>query len=322
MPHHSILVIDDDPAMTALAEHHLTAAGYTVSLAETGAEALELAATRRFGVVLTDMMLPDMDGIEIVRHFKVHAPDTELIMITGYSTVETAIEAIKAGAFHFVEKPVKFEEVLLLIERALERRQQTSEIVRLRNEFRLREKYFDIIGASKAMQTIYEMIENVAESDANVLIIGESGTGKELVANAIHYRSLRASGPFVKVNCSALPRELIESELFGHTRGAFTGATQDKTGVIGQANGGSLLMDEIGEMPLELQPKLLRVLQERVYYRVGGEKPLDVNFRLISATNRNPHEAIANGHLREDLFYRINTIEIHVPPLRERSGGT
>lgn len=314
-----ILVIDDDPAMTALAEFHLKFNDYEVFIANSGTAALALAEDHQFGVVLTDLMLPDMNGIDVVKRFKAISPDTEIIVITAYSTIERAVEATKAGAFHFVEKPVKFEEILILVERALERRNQSREIIRLRNEFRLREKYFDIIGASKAMQNIYEMIECVAESDANVLIIGESGTGKELVANAIHYRSQRAPKPFIKVNCTALPRELIESELFGHARGSFTGATHDKVGVIGQAHGGSLLLDEISEMPPELQPKLLRVLQERVYYRVGGESPKEADFRLISATNRNPRDAIREGHLREDLFYRINTIEIQVPPLRERA---
>lgn len=179
--------------------------------------------------------------------------------------------------------------------------------------------YYNIIGSSKAMQNIYEIIDSVAESDANIMVIGDSGTGKELIANAIHFKSLRAKKPFVKINCSALPKELIESELFGHTKGAFTGATTDKIGLIGQATGGSLLLDEIGEMPVELQPKLLRVLQERVYYRLGSEKAHEADFRLISATNRNPLDAVAAGQLREDLYYRINTIEIHVPPLRERA---
>ncbi len=319
MPPHSILVIDDDSAMTELAEFHLASRGYAVTVADTGEKALQVAESKSFSVVLTDMMLPDLDGIEVVRQFKTLYPETEIIMITGYSSVTTAIEATKAGAFHFVEKPVQFEEVLLLIEKAIERREQAREINRLRNQLRSRDSYFDIIGGSKAMQAIYEMIDCVAESDANVLVIGESGTGKEMVANAIHYRSLRAAKSFVKVNCAALPKELIESELFGHAKGAFTGAAQEKSGFIGQANGGSLLMDEIGEMPLELQPKLLRVLQERVYYRIGDDKPREANFRLISATNRSPLEAIEQGLLREDLYYRINTIEVHVPPLRERS---
>ena len=319
MAKNKILAIDDDPNMLDLTRYHLSAQGYEVTTAETGEEALKLAEGKHFDVVLTDMRLPDLDGIELVRRFKEESPETELIMVTGYSSVSKAVEATKAGAFYFVEKPVKFEEILVLVEKALERREYAAEIQQLRGRLKERDSYYNIIGSSKAMQNIYEIIDSVAESDANILIIGESGTGKELVANAIHYKSLRAKKPFVKVNCAALPKELIESELFGHTKGAFTGATMDKLGLIGQSNGGSLLMDEIGEMPLELQPKLLRVLQERVYYRIGSEKAMEVDFRLISATNRSPSAAIREGTLREDLYYRINTIEIQVPPLRERA---
>ena len=318
MNKHKILAIDDDPNMIELTRYHLQTRGYDVTTAETGEEAIKLAEKSRYDIVLTDMMLPDYDGIELVRQFKELSPDTELIMITGYSSVTKAVEATKAGAFYFVEKPVKFEELLVLIEKALERREQVAEINTLRGRLSQRSSYYNIIGSSRAMQNVYEIIDSVAESDANILIIGESGTGKELVANAIHYKSMRAKKPFVKVNCAALPKELIESELFGHTKGAFTGATMEKTGLIGQANGGSLLMDEIGEMPIELQPKLLRVLQERVYYRIGSEKAQEADFRLIAATNRDPMEAIKDGMLREDLYYRINTIEIRVPPLRER----
>ena len=254
----------------------------------------------------------------IVQRCKEISPETEIIMVTGYGSTEKAIEATKAGAFYYVEKPIEFEELFVLIEKAVERKQQTREIKELRGKLSNRASYQGIIGTSRAMQDIYEIIENVAESDANILILGESGTGKEVIANAIHYKSHRASKPFVKVNCSALPKDLIESQLFGHTKGAFTGATGDKAGFIGQANKGSILLDEIGEMPVELQPKLLRILQERVYYRVGSDKPQEADFRLISSTNQNPFEAIQDGSLREDLYYRINTIEIKIPPLRER----
>jgi DNA-binding NtrC family response regulator len=239
-------------------------------------------------------------------------------VVTGFSTVTKAVDAIKAGAFYFVEKPVEFEELVMLVGKATERGQQATEIKQLRGRLKNRDAYFHMIGSSKAMQNIYETIDSVADSDANILVVGESGTGKELIANAIHFKSLRSKKPFVKINCSALPKELIESELFGHTKGAFTGAASDKIGLIGQAEGGSLMLDEIGEMPLELQPKLLRVLQERVYFRLGSEKAQTADFRLISATNRNPLDAVQEGVLREDLFYRINTIEIRVPPLRER----
>jgi transcriptional regulator with PAS, ATPase and Fis domain len=197
-------------------------------------------------------------------------------------------------------------------------KKQAAEIKELRSRLTSRQSYEGIIGGARSMQNIYEIIENVAESDSNILILGESGTGKEVIGNAIHYKSHRSKKPFVKVNCSALPKELIESQLFGHVKGSFTGANTDKEGFIGQANGGSLLLDEIGEMPVDLQPKLLRVLQEKVFYRVGSEKPQEVDFRLITSTNRDPFDAIKDGNLREDLYYRINTIEITIPPLRER----
>ncbi len=313
-----VLVIDDDPEMLDLARFHLEKNGYEVTCAETGAQGLRLASEHRHEVALTDLKLPDIYGIDLVAKLKEASPGTEVIMITGYGAVTEAIEATKAGAFYFMEKPVEFEELMALIERAIERGRQVVEIEQLRRRLQP-DSYFNIIGSSRPMQNIYEIIESIAESDANVMILGESGTGKELIANAIHSKSARSKKPFVKINCSALPKELIESELFGHTKGAFTGATMEKMGLIGQAAGGSLLLDEIAEMPVELQPKLLRVLQERVYYRVGSEKALEADFRLISATNRNPLDAIRDGSLREDLFYRINTIEIQVPPLRERA---
>jgi DNA-binding NtrC family response regulator len=280
-----------------------------------------LASERLFDVALFDLNLPDQpnsDGMVVVSRLKEASPDTEVIVVTGFSTVTKAVDAIKAGAFYFVEKPVEFEELVILVGKATERGQQATEIKQLRRGLKNRDAYFNIIGSSKSMRDIYETIDSVADSDANILIVGESGTGKELIANAIHFKSLRSKKPFVKINCSALPKELIESELFGHTKGAFTGAAADKIGLIGQSEGGSLMLDEIGEMPLELQPKLLRVLQERVYFRLGSEKAQTADFRLISATNRNPMDAVQDGVLREDLFYRINTIEIRVPPLRER----
>lgn len=314
-----ILIIDDDPTMLDLAGYQLRQRGYEVTTAETGAAALRLSGAEGYELALTDLHLPDIDGIELVKRLKEAAPAMEIIMITGYSSVTDAIEAIKAGAFYFIEKPVEFEGLFVLIEKALERGRQNEEIRLLRGRLSALDSYYNIIGSSKPMQKIYEIIDGVAESDANILITGESGTGKELIANAIHYRSLRAKKPLVQINCSALPKELFESELFGHTKGAFTGAVSEKVGLIARATGGSLMLDEIGEMPLELQPKLLRVLQERVYYPVGSEKANAADFRLISATNRDPLAAMRGGQLREDLYYRINTIEIHVPPLRERA---
>jgi DNA-binding NtrC family response regulator len=314
-----ILVVDDEPSMSDSLKQNLIEDNYTVDTAATGAEAIELFDRGGHHLAICDMQLPDMDGLEVLRHMKDARPSTEVIVVTGYGTVARAVEAIKSGAFYFVEKPFDFEQLQPLVEKALERRELMAETASMRRQLSTRTEYFNIIGASKPMQIIYETIESVAKSDANVLIVGESGTGKELIANAIHYNSLRAKKPFIKVNCSALPKELIESELFGHTKGAFTGAHADKDGLVQHAAGGSLLLDEIAEMPVELQPKLLRVLQERSYRKIGSEKTYAVDFRLISSTNRMPADAIRDGLLRDDLFYRISTITIHVPPLRERA---
>jgi DNA-binding NtrC family response regulator len=319
-----ILVVDDEPMMTDSLKQNLVEEGYTVDTALNGAEAVEVFDGSGHHLVICDLQLPDkgMNGMDVLRHIKETHPTSEVIMMTGHGTVERAVEATKAGAFWFLEKPFDFAELLVLVERALERHKLMTETESMRRQLSTRTEYFNIIGASRQMQTIYETIESVAKSDANVLIVGESGTGKELIANAIHYNSLRHKKPFIKVNCAALPKELIESELFGHTRGAFTGAHAEKDGLIQHAEGGSLLLDEIAEMPVELQPKLLRVLQERSYRKLGSEKTYPVDFRLISSTNRLPADAIRDGALRDDLFYRISTITIHVPPLRERSEDT
>ncbi len=317
--HNKILVIDDEPTVTDGLKLYLGESGYKVETAATGGEGLRLFESGAFDLVITDLQLPDTQGFEILRSLKSADPDVEIIMITGYGSVDRAIEAVKEGAFYFVEKPFEPDELRMLVERALDRRALTFDVKRLEGERKRRDVYFNIVGRSKAMQDIFEMIDSVAKSDANILITGESGTGKEMIANAIHENSLRAKQDFIKVNCAALPKELIESELFGHTKGAFTGAQRDKEGLIGAADGGSLMLDEIAEMPVDLQPKLLRVLQERMYTRLGSEKPIKVDFRLVSATNRDPREAIRDGLLREDLYYRIATITIDLPPLRERT---
>src|SRR6188474_177207 len=283
-----ILVVDDEPMMADSLRQNFMEEGYAVDTAATGAAAIELFDGGAHHLAICDLQLPDMDGLEVMRHMKDARPTTEVIVVTGYGSVQKAVEATKAGAFYFVEKPFDFEQLQPLVEKALERRELVAETANMRRQLSTRAEYFNIIGASKPMQQIYETIESVAKSDANVLIVGESGTGKELIANAIHYNSLRSKKPFIKVNCAALPKELIESELFGHTKGALTGAMKDKIGLIGHADGGSLLMDEIGEMPTALQPKLLRVLEERAYTPVGSEKPQAADFRLICATNRNP----------------------------------
>ena len=319
------LIIDDDKLALDLLLFYLTSEKFEVDTALSGTDGLSLLEANEYDVILTDLNLPDINGIEMVRRSKEISPATEIMVVTGDDSAEKAIEATRVGAFDYVVKPVDPEKLFVGIKNAvaLKRRNQINasqarEIEELRGRLSSRTSYEGVIGGARSMQNIYEIIENVAESDANILILGESGTGKEVIANAIHYKSHRAGKPFVKVNCSAMPKDLIESQLFGHIKGSFTGANSDKVGFIGQANGGSLLLDEIGEMPIDLQPKLLRVLQEKVFYRVGSDKPQEADFRLISSTNRIPFEAIADGNLREDLYYRINTIEIKIPPLRER----
>ncbi|HMV82804.1 MAG TPA: sigma-54 dependent transcriptional regulator [Blastocatellia bacterium] len=313
-----ILVVDDDTTVLSLMRFHLERENFEVFTAESGEEGLKLLAVRPFDVALLDLRLPDLDGLELVKRCKELSPETEVIVITGYASVSIAVEATRAGAFYFVEKPIEFEQLVPLVSKAVERRSHQLLLRELRDRLEPRTTYCNIIGTGQAMRNVYDVIESISDSDANVLIVGESGTGKEMIANAVHAGSRRSKHPFVKINCAALPKELIESELFGHAKGAFTGATRNKPGLIGQAEGGSLLMDEIGEMPLELQPKLLRILQERVYTPVGSESPQEVDFRLICATNRDPLEAVSEGKLRDDLYYRINTVEIRVPPLRER----
>lgn len=319
------LIIDDDKLALDLLAFHLTSDGFSVDSAENGSAGLGLAKSNDYDVILTDLNLPDINGIEMVRRSKEISPATEIIVVTGEDSAEKAIEATRVGAFGYIVKDGNYQGLMVDVRNAVERKQQTlinsqqaREIEELRGRLSSRNSYEGVIGGARSMQNIYEIIENVAESDANILILGESGTGKEVIANAIHYKSHRSGKPFVKVNCSALPKDLIESQLFGHIKGSFTGANSDKVGFIGQASGGSLLLDEIGEMPIDLQPKLLRVLQEKVFYRVGSDKPQDADFRLICSTNRLPFEAIQDGNLREDLYYRINTIEIKIPPLRER----
>ncbi len=312
------LAIDDDLTSLQLLDYQLKAEGFEVTTAVSGNLGLKLIGEQEFDVILTDLHLPDITGIDLIKSSREISPQTEIIMITGDRSKDNTIEATKAGAFWYVEKPYEFPELLELVNKAVERKRYAAEIRSLRGQLSSQTSYEGIIGGSRAMQNIYAIIDSVADSDANILILGESGTGKEVIGNAIHYKSHRAEKRFVKVNCSALPKDLIESQLFGHVKGSFTGANTDKEGFIAQANKGSLLLDEIGEMPVDLQPKLLRVLQEKAYYRVGSDKPQEADFRLITATNRDPFEAIADGNLREDLYYRINTIEIRIPPLRDR----
>ncbi len=311
----TILIVDDEASITDALQLLLRAEGYEAETASTLSNARAMIERRHFDLVITDLSL---GGLELLKSVKAKRQATEVIIITGYGSVPQAVEVTKAGAYYFLEKPFEPEQILLIIEKALERSRLMAESAKLRQHFTKRQQYADLIGSSRAMQSIYETIEHIAKTDTNVLILGDSGTGKELIANAIHFHSRRAGQEFVKVNCSALPKELIESELFGYVKGAFTGAAHDRIGLFGQADKGSLLLDELAEMPIALQPKLLRVLEERRYRRVGDSFSREVDFRLICSTNRSLHEAIKTGLLREDLYYRISTITITVPPLRER----
>jgi DNA-binding NtrC family response regulator len=314
-----VLAIDDEPSMTEWLKMVLEQAGYEVRTALIGVRGEELFKTWRPDAVLTDMMLPDIDGIELVRRFKDINPQAEVIVVSGQGNIPRAVEAIKAGASFFLEKPVDAEGILALLEKAIERTDLQGEIQQLKQKLEDRYKFANIIGRSKKMQDLFELVESVAASEANILIQGENGTGKELIANAIHYNSKRLKGPFIKINCAAIPKDLIESELFGYKKGAFTGAMADKEGLFEMAEGGSLLLDEIGEMPPYLQTKLLRVLQEREYRPIGSDRIVHVDFRLVCATNIDLDMALREGKLREDLYFRINTITLRVPPLRERT---
>ncbi|HVC20569.1 MAG TPA: sigma-54 dependent transcriptional regulator [Vicinamibacterales bacterium] len=314
-----VLAIDDEASMTEWLQILLEHAGYEVRTALIGTRGEETFKSWRPDAVVTDLMLPDMDGIELVRRFKEANPDVEVIVISGQGSISRAVDAVKAGASYFVEKPVEPEGLLALLEKAIAHRNLQAENQELKRQLQDRYKFANIIGKSRKMQELFELVESVAASDANILIQGENGTGKELIANAIHFNSLRAKGPFIKINCAAIPKDLIESELFGYRKGAFTGALTDKEGLFEMAEGGSLLLDEIGEMPAYLQTKLLRVLQEREYRPIGSDRIVHVDFRLICATNIDVDAALRDGRLREDLYFRINTITLRVPPLRERT---
>ncbi len=315
-----ILVVDDEPTMADGLRLVLESEGYAVLTAGTAARALETAAAQAFHLAVVDLVLPDGDGLGLLRELKRRDPGLEVIVITAHGSIPKAVEAIKEGAFYFVAKPFDPEEITALVGKALERRSLVAEATDLRRRLAKTSGYGEILGSSPAMQRVFELMDAVAHSDANVLIAGESGTGKELVADALHARSPRSQGPWVKINCAALPKDLIESELFGHVKGAFTGAATDKVGLLEEAHRGSLLLDEITEMPLDLQAKLLRVLEEKTVRRIGGSRTIAVDFRLISSSNRTPEEALAEGRLRQDLYFRINTVTITLPPLRDRVG--
>jgi DNA-binding NtrC family response regulator len=316
---HRVLAIDDEPSMIEWLKILLEHEGYEVRTAMIGTRGEEIFRTWRPDAVITDMLLPDVDGLELLRRFKQTYAGAEVIVITGHGSIPKAVDAMKAGAHSFVEKPIEPDALLAVLERAIERRDLHSENLQLKRQLEGRFQFGNIIGKSRKMHEALDLVESVAASDANILIQGENGTGKELIANAIHYNSKRAKGPFIKINCAAIPKDLIESELFGYKKGSFTGAVSDKEGLFEMSEGGSLLLDEIGEMPSYLQTKLLRVLQEREYRPIGSDRIVRVDFRLICATNIDLEAALRDGKLREDLYFRINTIALRVPPLRERT---
>jgi two-component system response regulator AtoC len=318
-PGRTVLVVADEPSIVDGLRLTLEAEGYAVRIAGSVATALDAVVQGEVQAAIVDLMLPDGDGLALTRELKKRDRAIEVIVITAYGSVRKAMEATKgAGAFHVLEKPFDPDEVLGVVAHALEHRKLLAENTDLKRRLGEQAADSEILGSAPSMQRVMETVARVADADASVLIMGESGTGKELVANALHDKSPRRDGPWIKINCAALPKDLIESELFGHTRGSFTGATTEKTGLLEEAHRGSLLLDEITEMPVDLQAKLLRVLEERVVRRLGGTKSVPVDFRLVSSTNRHPDVAVKEGRLRQDLYFRINTVTIQIPPLRER----
>ncbi|QDG49936.1 sigma-54-dependent Fis family transcriptional regulator [Persicimonas caeni] len=314
-----ILVVDDEQSMREFLTIMLKKKGHDVTVAKRGEEALNLLDEgQRFSLVITDLKMPGIGGLEVLRGVKKIDPACQVVVMTAYATPETAISAIKDGAYDYITKPFKVDEARVVVDRALEKFDLLSENLYLKKTIEERESFGDMIGHSKPMQQVFEMISRVANSQTTILIGGESGTGKELVARAIHQHSQRADKPFLPINCGAIPENLIESELFGHKKGAFTGATTDKKGLFEAADGGTVFLDEIGELPQNTQVKLLRVLQERTIKPVGGNAEISVDCRVVAATNRDLREEIAEGRFREDLYYRLNVIPIDLPPLRAR----
>ncbi len=314
-PH--ILIVDDEEVVRQSCQRILAEKGYSLSEAESGEDALQMLKVQEYDLVLADLKMPGMDGIQLLQAVKESCPDIEVIIITGYATVETAVKAMKLGAYDYIEKPFRPEELTAVVDRALERRRLRQENLRLKQGLG-RHYIRNIVGKSKPMEHLFMLIQTVSQTSGTVLITGESGTGKELVARAIHYNSPRRDGPFVVVDCTSLPKELIEAELFGYKKGAFTGAVSDKKGLIEEADGGSLFLDEISELPLQVQSKLLRVLQEKEVRAIGGQSPRKVDVRFIAATNRDLEEMVREGIFREDLFWRLNILPIRVPSLRQR----
>ncbi len=318
MRNESILVVDDSPEIRFSISEILRRDGFNVDVACDGQEAVDKCGRNFFDIVITDLDMPRKNGMEVLCFLKEYSPETICIIITGFGTIQGAVEAIRQGAFDYLTKPVKLGEVIIIVDKALEVRELKRENRSLRQELRDIHGFESIVGVSKAMQDVFKLVGKVAKVDSTVLITGESGTGKELIVHAIHYNSERRDKPFVPVNCAAIPGELLESELFGHEKGAFTHAVNTRIGRFELANKGTIFLDEIGDMSPLLQVKLLRFLQERQFERVGGTKTIHVDVRIIAATNTDLEGAVRNGGFRDDLYYRLNVVPIHIAPLKER----
>jgi DNA-binding NtrC family response regulator len=313
----SILVVDDDPAIWESFDA-LLAKDYDLHFAAQGTEALHILSTRNINLVLLDIRMPGMDGIEVLRRMREITEQTDVVVVTAVKSLKTAVEAIRLGAFDFITKPFDVHEILALIKRVIEKQALVKEVLYLRSEVARGHSFENLVGRNARMQEIYSLIQRIADNNATVLLSGESGTGKEVLARAIHQQSNRTARPFVAVNCAAIPAELLESELFGHEKGAFTGAIATKVGKFELATGGSLFLDEVGSMRLDLQAKILRALQEREVERVGGTRTIKIDVRVIAATNRDLKRAVEEGTFREDLYYRLNVVPITLPDLKDR----
>ena len=313
-----ILVVDDEKLMRVSLEDKLVKEGYAVTSLSNATEGIKVLQSENFDAVITDVRLPKMDGIEFLREIKKSSPDTVVIIMTAYGSIENAVVAMKEGAYDYVTKPFSLEELMIKLRKALKHKDVVAENILLKQQVLSQYGYDNMIGKSDAMKRVFEIINTVSNRDTTVLIQGESGTGKELTAGAVHYNSNRRDGPFIKLSCAALNKEILESELFGHEKGSFTGAIKTRRGRFELADGGTIFLDDVDDIPLEMQVKLLRILQEREFERVGGEETIPVNVRVICATKKDLKKLVQEGRFREDLYYRLHVVTIHLPPLRER----